>query len=434
MKEPTERPPQDAWRPLLPGPAAAGPAWEAIEAIAADLSPLAGQAGGSPSLAAGQAGIALFFAYLDRARPGQGHGETAAACLETAVEEMIEMGDPRPHLYGGFPGVAWTIEHLGAQLFEMEPGDDPGEDAAAAIAEHLARPPATGSSYDLHGGLVGLGVYALERLPRPLGQECLERVVDGLAATAERQDGRAAWLTPPGQLVAELRERYPQGYYNLGLAHGAPGVVALLGAASAAGLPARGLLNEAVDWLLAQRIEGRESRHAYVAGPGAEPKPARLAWCYGDLSVALALLGAARHAGQAEWERAALDLARFAAARPFETSGVVDAGLCHGAGGVLHLFNRACQATGDPALFDAAVGWLERTLALRRPGEGLGGFLSFDPDETGEAAWRPSPGFLTGAAGVGLSLLAAAAPIEPAWDRVLLTAVPSRDSFSRLSN
>ena len=426
MTDQNESRPPGAWRPLL-SPAAAGRAWEAIAAIAADLAPLAGQAG--PSLAAGQAGIALFFAYLDRARPGQCHGETAAACLETAVEETISSGDSRPHLYGGFPGVAWAVEHLGAQLFEMDPEDDPGEDAAAAIADHLSRP--AGGSYDLHGGLAGLGVYALERLPRPLGRECLERVVDRLAATAERQGGRAAWFTPPGQLVDELRERYPQGYYNLGLAHGAPGVVALLGAACAAGAPARGLLEEAVDWLLAQPIEGRESRYAYVAGPGAEPKPARLAWCYGDLSVALGLLGAAHHAGEAAWESAALELARFAAARPFETSGVVDAGLCHGAGGVLHLFNRAFQATGDAVLRDAALGWLDRTLALWRPGEGLGGFLAFDSDTQ---AWQPLPGFLTGAAGVGLALLAAAAPVAPDWDRVLLTAVPPRTAFPRLSN
>jgi hypothetical protein len=36
------------------------------------------------------------------------------------------------------------------------------------------------------------------------------------------------------------------------------------------------------------------------------------------------------------------------------------------------------------------------------------------------------PGFLTGAAGIGLALLAATSPVEPAWDRVLLASVPPR--------
>jgi hypothetical protein len=34
------------------------------------------------------------------------------------------------------------------------------------------------------------------------------------------------------------------------------------------------------------------------------------------------------------------------------------------------------------------------------------------------------PGLLTGAAGIALALLAATSLIEPAWDRVLLVAVP----------
>lgn len=425
-----------AWRPILP-PQAAERAWEAIEAIAADLAPQAGRiaaaddvrgrwSGGSSSLSSGQAGLALFFAYLDRARPGRGHGETAAACLDCAIEDMISQGDFQPHFYGGFPGVAWAIEHLGGQLFEADPDEDPGEDAAAAVAEHLVRSPVGDGTYDLLGGLVGLGVYALERLPRPLGRECLEKVVAALSATAERHGGQATWLTPPAKLVGELREQYPAGYYSLGMAHGVPGVVALLGEACAAGLPARELLRAAVDWLLHQQLAGKESLYAYVAAPGVEPKPARLAWCYGDLGVAVALLAAARHVGEPDWERAALALARFAAARPPGTAGVVDAGLCHGAAGLLHQFNRAFQGTGDPDLREAANRWFEQVLALRRPGQGIGGFVAWDPDETGEMGWRDSPGLLTGAAGVGLALLAAAAAVEPGWDRVLLTAVPPR--------
>jgi hypothetical protein len=34
--------------------------------------------------------------------------------------------------------------------------------------------------------------------------------------------------------------------------------------------------------------------------------------------------------------------------------------------------------------------------------------------------WEPSPAFLDGAIGVALALLSAVAPIEPAWDRMLL--------------
>ena len=89
-----------------------------------------------------------------------------------------------------------------------------------------------------------------------------------------------------------------------------------------------------------------------------------------------------------------------------------------GAGGVAHLFNRFHQATGDPVLGEAARRWVDETLALRGS-EGIGGFRAWGPNAEKELTWRDEAGFLTGAAGVGLTLLAAATAVEPEWDRVL---------------
>ena len=106
------------------------------------------------------------------------------------------------------------------------------------------------------------------------------------------------------------RTEAPDGYYNLGLAHGVPGVIALLGAACATGVAAgtaRPLLDGAVAWLLAQRLpDGFVSQFSYWAGPGIKAEPSRLAWCYGDLGLAAALLYAARCVGETGWEREAL--------------------------------------------------------------------------------------------------------------------------------
>jgi hypothetical protein len=41
--------------------------------------------------------------------------------------------------------------------------------------------------HDVMFGLAGLGVYALERLPRPIAAEMLSRVIDRLDAMAERR-------------------------------------------------------------------------------------------------------------------------------------------------------------------------------------------------------------------------------------------------------
>lgn len=422
-----------SWSPILP-PETADRALRAVDEIAADLRKFLSELHREdqiwlrrgPSLAGGDAGLASFFTYLDPSRPGQGYDDTAMELLEQAIDATGTMQAP-PGLYSGFSGVAWTLEHLRGRLFEEDPGEDPGEEVASALVEHVGLSPWRGH-YDLITGLVGFGVYALERLPHPGGREALERVVARLAEISERQPGGlVTWRTGPDLLIDRELESFPEGNFNLGVAHGVPGVIGLLGQACAAGVDARELLDGAVAWLLAQKLpEGAGAAFSYNVAPGTELKPARLAWCYGDLGIATSLLVAARAVGEEGWEREAVEIARAAAARPEEASGIVDAGICHGSAGAAHLFNRLYQATGEPVFRGAARTWIERTLAFRKPGQGLGGFEMWVVGEGEELAWRSDPGFLTGSAGVGLALLAAATPVEPEWDRVLIADVPPR--------
>jgi hypothetical protein len=184
-----------------------------------------------------------------------------------------------------------------------------------------------------------------------------------------------------------------------------------------------------VSWLLEQRLpqEG-PVRFAYWLAPAELPSPARSAWCYGDPGVAAALLSAARCLGESAWEEEALELAVRAARRPVEECGVTDAGLCHGAAGLGHIFNRLYQSTGHAELASAARFWLARALELRRPGHGVAGFV---PDTAGEDPRRWDAGFLMGAAGIALALAAASSEAEPTWDRLMLLSPPCDSVASR---
>ncbi len=429
----TETP--SSWSPIL-SPEAADRALRVVEEIAVDVRRSAEEPQETaptwlrrgPSLAGGDAGEAYFFSYLDQVLPGQGYDDLAMTLLERSIESTGNLQAP-PGLYSGFSGVAWTLEHLRGRLFEDDGEEDPGEEVIAALADHVSLSPWRGH-YDLITGLVGFAVYALERLPRSGGRECLERIVARLAETAERRPDGVAWLTGPDLMIDRDLELYPQGNYNLGVAHGVPGVIGVLALARAAGVGSRDLLDGAVAWLLDQKMPaGTGSVFPYSVAPGqSEPRPTRLAWCYGDLGIAASLLMAARTVGEESWEREALKIAHIAAARrdPKE-AGVVDPGICHGAAGAAHLFNRIYQATGDPVFRDTALFWIEQTLALRKPGQGVGGFEAWTVGENStDLDWRPDPGFLTGASGVGLVLLGAASSVEPEWDRVLLTDIPGR--------
>lgn len=428
------------WHPLLQGDLASR-AREAVEAVSLALPGASGwlplamspeaETAWKASLAAGDAGSALLYAYLalDQSAAGddsEDHVETALALLDRSAEAVasVPMSDS---LFTGFPGIAWVTEHLEGRLFESDEESNAGVDEA--LLEALSQSPWPGE-YDLINGLVGLGIYALEGLPRPTAAACLERVVDRLAERAERnRRGMAgtAWFSPPETLPEYQRELFPEGLYNLGASHGVAGIIALLGAACQAGVAvatAGPLLEGAVTWLLDRR-QGPESpcRFPHFFFPGREPQPSRLAWCYGDLGMSTALWIAARAAGDPVWEQAALEIALSAAARPRHLTRVMDPGLCHGAGGAAHLFNRLYQATGEERLAAAARSWYESALGFRQPGLGVAGFRSWASDGTGEQQWRDDPAFLEGAAGAALTLLASVSPVEPEWDRLFLASV-----------
>src|SRR5262245_52417400 len=189
MQPPRSSPfsPFDAtWRPVFDDEDEVAEVHRVIQAVTETLQSLEVDRRGGPSVAGGRAGTALLYAYLARALPGRGYEQAA----ETEVDEAIAAvaaTDLSPMLYGGFPGIGWMVEHLR----ECVPGIDgeTNEGIDEAILTLLQVSPWE-RDYDLIMGLVGLGVYAVERLPHQGGAACLERVIDRLAeASKEQPDG-----------------------------------------------------------------------------------------------------------------------------------------------------------------------------------------------------------------------------------------------------
>lgn len=331
---------------------------------------------------------------------------------------ITKLGDNHtPGLYGGAARVAFAVGHLSAG----EDADLACEMIERSLLRFLGQPT---ENYDLISGLVGIAVPVLQRIadrkPSPSSEPLARNILDQLERLAQPMDSGLAWHTPPDLLPTWQRQQAPEGYTNLGLAHGIPGVVAILARYLIAGVDApraRLLLDGAVDYL--RSVAGPQAGNRYVAWLPSRPGgTCRIAWCYGDLGVAVALMSAAAATGRDDWRRDALELAHGMAARPFELSQVIDAGLCHGAAGVAHLFNRLAQATGDPAFAKTADTWFGHVLAIRRP-DGLAGFPRAVYND-GNPTWEPSADLLNGATGVALALHAAISPIEPAWDQLLL--------------
>jgi len=388
---------------------------EGLRAAAEDLD--------DPGFGGGTAGLAAFFAYLGAATGGEEWTALAHRLMDHSIDAISERPLP-PDLYEGFTGIAWTIRHLEGMLFEES--DEEDDPIGESVVTLLSRPqPFERGDFDLIGGLSGYGIYAFDALPRPAARRSLELLVARLLEIGEPVDGGFSWFTPPEWMPDWQREEAPYGKYNLGASHGVAAVIAVLGMCAAAGVmtPAqRSTLDRAVDWLLAQKQTGKSWCFANAVIKDVPFHRDRLAWCYGDPGIAAALFVAARHCRDARWEAAALDVARTAARRPMEDSRVIDAGLCHGSAGLAHLFNRMHQASGDPVLAESARAWFRYTVEMQRPGTGIAGYIFWETD------WKPLPGFLAGAAGVGLGLLGGVTSIEPAWDQFLAARVPLEPS------
>lgn len=396
---------RSCWRPLFEKEEAL-PFIDAVERLADGLWPDPEGPPVPPILEGGEAGLALLYGYLALA---WGREADRQACEESLLllTRALATQPLRVQLFQGLSGVGWVCQHLSRTVQLPVALPKLLDQVDELLVRELERVPWPGH-FDLVSGLTGIGLVGLERLPRPRAVALLERVFHHLAAAAQRDEWGRSWFSKPEWIGPRNRQRFPNGCFDFGLAHGQAGVIAFLSGVRSAEIEVEGadaLISDTVRWLLAHRQKkgalGAAEFPEMVerAGQGGE---SRNGWCYGDLSVASALIQAGESSDVAEWKRSALDVARNSTFRTVENARVEGAALCHGAAGVGHLYNRLAQRTGDPVLRQAARFWLVRALEIHA------------------AAPERARGLLEGEVGIALAFLAAVTTIEPSWDRLML--------------
>lgn len=405
------------WRPILSG----GERDRAMD-VAMEIGTTLYDQGVDPAQPNANAEAALFLAYLSQVMKDPEVENTALLYLDTAIKGVAH-ARMTPSLFGGFTGVAWSM----GQIREIKPKSVSADSTSRvdeALTAYLSHRPWS-DHYDLISGLTGIGIYAIEQYPRGGSAKCIEYIVGHLDDLAQVQPDGIAWLTSPQFLSAELQAENPEGVFDTGAAHGIAGVISFIAQAYELGLQrakCRRLLDGAVNWLLKRRLS-KTSDSAFpnwISGGLDDVRGARSAWCYGDPGISLAVITAALSVEQRTWLAEAVGVARQAARRSEARTGVVDAGICHGAAGLGHIYNRIFQLTGDETVGEAACRWLNIAIDMRQPKRGIAGYSTFDMDMYGQVNWIDDSGFLTGVAGIGLVLLAACAPLEPRWDHILL--------------
>jgi lantibiotic biosynthesis protein len=215
--------------------------------------------------------------------------------------------------------------------------------------------------------------------------------------------------------------------YNLGISHGMASLIAIFSKILKLGIneiKTKKMLNGTIKYILnnsqSYDIYGSHFSSYVFEDQQKIEAHSRLAWCYGDLGIAVALFQASQVLNNKGLEKFSIEvLIHNCERRNLEKEIVWDAGLCHGTAGIAHIFNRMYRNTQIEQFKETSNFWINETLKMAKFEDGLAGYKRRH-FENSEFIWVNEYGVLEGIAGIGLALISSINYSEPNWDECLL--------------
>lgn len=366
------------------------------------------------SLFTGFPGIAIFLYHLYEHSQSEEYKVLAEQLLEKAFE-AVENDVVINTFCSGLSGLSWGIDYLNKKGFIEEEAGELFEDIEPLIQSKSFQDLQLGEYDFMHAG-TGPAIYFVEREG---SDEYLNKVVDMLGNIAEKGDFGVRWPHDVHRRLKHIQKVHCE--YNFGLSHGIPSIISVLCLIHEKGIQqekCEGLIRGALKFIMSQKLdETYASQYPQGIYEDQEPSGARLAWCYGDLGLGMSFWKAGEILNEQAYKKEAREMfLKAAGRRGAQENAIRDAGMCHGAAGVSHLFYRAWLYTHNFTLKEAADYWLDMALKMDTHENGLAGYCAVHMDEN-----INDYGFLEGIAGIGLVFLTRLSEDEnPDWDRMLL--------------
>lgn len=368
----------------------------------------------NPGLLNGRAGISLFFFYLGKFVEDEKYIEKGYSLIHTVFDD-INKGYSNHSFSSGLAGIAWAVRLLVNNDFLDKQALEGFDQLDKFLGKSMMHEISIGNFDYLHGAL-GIACYLMTKNNK--NHEMIADMIDVLSdLSISFKDRGAAW-------PSKTNGNEPKQGFNLGLAHGQPGIIYFLSKAFQTGIrkeKVNRMLRENVRFLLSHRMspDGPGSCFSNWIMPGGKHGNSRLAWCYGDLGIAAALWNAGNLLNEQSWMDEAEDIFLKTLKRKLlAPNGVADASFCHGTAGIAHIYNRMYQFTGKKHYKHAAGFWLKETLKMATHNNGIAGYRYWHPSS--EDNYKDEPGLLEGAAGIGFVIMAAISDLVPAWDEALM--------------
>lgn len=369
----------------------------------------------------GKSGIGLFFTYYQIINNQRKNitENVVVSLVDNATKSKIKNFKD----IISFAEMAWFICHLHERKLIYIDVNDYFSDIDEALNEAMILL-LNEKEYGCINGAISIGLYFYYRYI--LGSEkCkffLENLVDEFQKTAIQQDKTINWIS-----IIDY-ETYEQGY-NLGIAHGIPGIMLFLRKLFLVNIKKDAIsdmLIRASNFLLQQKHSLNTNKFFfYSACTDSYGYNMKQGWCYGDLSVGytLFLVSSLEGIERQIIKESALDIIVNTTKRTnLSDIGVIDASLCHGTSGIAHIYNRLYCQTNESEFRNAALYWYKETIKMAIDDKEYAGYilLNYSSEDEKELLDLQNLSFITGIAGIGLSLLSAIYPIEPSWDACLL--------------
>lgn len=273
-------------------------------------------------------------------------------------------------------------------------------------------------NYDyLHGGLGG-GMYFLNRGNNKKNHLILSKILNDLETKAVEFGNNMAWKN------CDLITKKLKNDYNLGLSHGIPSILMFLIGCYEIDLEkerTKQLIEKTANFLFSSSQDSSLGSYYGVKIDTSDPsvRPSRLSWCYGDLGVIYSLLRANNILKRTDISRFTSEVLDFQFKRTEPKKELVlDAGFCHGASGVAHMFHKIYELTSNKECQKIANYWIDVTMSMDTFKDAPVGYKSYQYNR--DPLWKHDSGLIEGVPGIGLALMSSVSSVKVFWDELFL--------------
>lgn len=359
------------------------------------------------SLLSGELGSLLFLSYYSLLYPEKNKCITIEYKFDLYFEKLISTVLPFTYC-NGISGVLFYLRFAEKNLCFNIDYTDIKNHYSQYLYESM-NSSFNNCNYDFLHGAMGIALCQMD------DYKFIEAAINGLERNAIVEGKKMKW-------ISILDENKNKGF-NISLSHGISSIIIILCRIYNETINSQQikvLITGAVNYILSQKIN-QKSHGCFFPIQSLENsvpiQKGRLAWCYGDLGVALALWKAGNTLKNESWKAMSIEIMSISMDRKIPGNTLVtDAGLCHGSAGIAMIYRYMYYETENTLFLDTSDYWISITLKMARFSDGLAGYKTWNGE------YKNDYSLLTGISGIGLMLLSVKADSQSffKWTELLL--------------